>query len=400
MKKKNIYELDSHKQNTIYDSALNQINENYDLRYDEIAHEFEIKLKNEKEWHELNLNSLIINLSKSGITITTDKLIILLNSNMIEHYNPLVSYFNNLPKWDNVDYIKKLASYLQVIEPDEFEYHLKKWMVRAVKCALEPTYFNKNCFVIVHSGQSSGKSTWCRFLCPPKLSRYFAEDIASDKDSRILLTTSFIINLDELSVLAKKEINSLKAYFSKTTINERLPYDKRNTTLSRICSFIGSTNQSTFLSDETGNVRWLCFELLGQIDFKYSKEVDINKVWTQAFHLAYYDNQFNPELTVEDIEKNEMRNKMYAKLTTEQELIAKYYEKSNEMIDFVTASDVLIKLNTLNLKLNQINIGKAFSGFGFQRIKHSSRQVYGYLAKCKFADSPWEIELKIQKQVT
>ena len=208
----------------------------------------------------------------------------------------------------------------------------------------------------MHSGQSSGKSTWCRFLCPPKLSRYFAEDIASDKDSRILLTTSFIINLDELSVLARKEINSLKAYFSKTTINERLPYDKRNTTLSRICSFVGSTNQSTFLSDETGNVRWLCFELLGQIDFNYSKEVDINRVWTQAFHLAYYD--------------------------------------------IVTASDVLIKLNTLNLKLNQINIGKAFSGFGFQRIKHSSRQVYGYLAKCKFADSPWEIELKIQKQVT
>lgn len=397
MKKKNIYELDSHKQNTIYDSAYNQINENYDLRYDEIAHEFEIKLKNEKEWHELNLNSLIINLSKSGITITTDKLIILLNSNMIEHYNPLVSYFNNLPKWDNEDYIKKLASYLPVIEPEEFEYHLKKWMVRAVKCALEPSYFNKNCLVIVHKGQSSGKSTWCRFLCPPKLSKYFAEDIASDKDSRILLTTSFIINLDELSVLARKEINSLKAYFSKTSINERLPYDKRNTTLSRTCSFIGSTNQSTFLSDETGNVRWLCFELLGQIDFNYSKEVDINKVWTQAFHLAYYDDKFNPELTVEDIEKNEMRNKMYAKLTTEQELIAKYYEKSNEMIDFVTASDVLIKLNSLNLKLNHINIGKAFSGFGFQRIKHNSRQVYGYLAKCKFADSPWEIELKNQK---
>ena len=207
------------------------------------------------------------------------------------------------------DHIRTLASYLPAKEPEQFLYHFRKWLVRTVKGALDENYFNKQCLVLVHSEQNSGKSTWCRFLCPPALSKYFAEDMTTDKDARIQLTRNFIINLDELSVLARKEINALKAYFSKTMINERLPYDRKNSNLRRTCSFIGSTNRATFLNDETGSVRWLCFELNGKIDFAYSGEVDINKVWAQAYYLAYVDEQFNPELTLEDIVANEERNK-------------------------------------------------------------------------------------------
>ena len=96
--------------------------------------------------------------------------------------------------------------------------------------------------------------------------------------------------------------------------------------------------------------------------------------------------------------ENEERNKKYTKLTTEQELIAKYYEKSNDIKDFVTASDVLVSLSCLNLRLNQINLGRALSGFNFQKVKHPKRQVYGYLAKPHFEDTPWEIELSKNKK--
>ena len=155
---------------------------------------------------------------------------------------------------------------------------------------------------------------------------------------------------------------------------------------------------SSFLNDETGSVRWLCFELMDKIDFAYSKEIEIKNVWAQAYHLAYHDPNFNPELTLKDIMENEERNKKYTKLTTEQELIAKYYEKSNDIKDFVTASDVLVSLSCLNLRLNQINLGRALSGFNFQKVKHPKRQVYGYLAKPHFEDTPWEIELSKNKK--
>ncbi|MFK7811874.1 MAG: VapE domain-containing protein [Maribacter sp.] len=388
-----LYIVKDSKRKTIYDDVIEYVFAKYDINYNEISHDFEISVLDKQKWHDLNLNSLLIELAQVGIQISTRKLEILIRSELIPKYNPVEEYFESLEKWDGEDYIGKLASYVPTYDNKAFLYHFRKWLVRAIKCALEPSYFNKQALIISHKGQSSGKSTWCRFICPPELAKYMAEDISNDKDARIQLCRNFLYNLDELAVLSKKDVNALKSFFSKTFINERLPYDRKNTTLPRICSFLGSTNMSSFLNDETGSVRWLCFELMDKIDFAYSKEIEIRNVWTQAYHLAYNDPNFNPELSLKDIVENEERNKKYTKLTTEQELIAKYYEKSNDIEDFVTASDVLVALSSLNLRLNQINLGRALSGFNFQKVKHPKRQVYGYLAKSLFKDSPWEMEL-------
>lgn len=72
-----------------------------------------------------------------------------------------------------------------------------------------------------------------------------------------------------------KIINHLKPYFSKDSINERLPYDRKNFVIPRITSFIGSTNMSTFLQDETGSVRWLCF-VVKSINRNYKTEFNID----------------------------------------------------------------------------------------------------------------------------
>ena len=41
-------------------------------------------------------------------------------------------------------------------------------------------------------------------------------------------------------------------------------------------------NMTEFLSDPTGNVRWIHFEI-NRIEWNYSKEVDIDTVWAQAY---------------------------------------------------------------------------------------------------------------------
>lgn len=388
-----LYDVADPKKKTVYDYTMEYLETKYDITYNEISHDFQIAFKGSRQWQYLNLNSLIIELARAGVDIPTGKLEILIRSEWIPKHNPIREYFENLAKWDGEDHILKLASYVPTYEKEAFNYHFKKWLVRTIKCALEHNYFNKQAFVLSHQGQNSGKSTWCRFLCPPELAEYMAEDISNDKDARIQLCRNFLYNLDELAVLSKKDVNALKSFFSKTFINERLPYDRKNTTLTRICSFMGSTNMSSFLNDETGSVRWLCFELMGTIDFGYSKETDINGVWSQACHLAYSDPNFDPELSIRDIRENEERNRRYTKLTSEQETVAKYYEKSTDMEDFRTASDIMVAMGCLNLRLNHINIGRALAGFGFQKVKHPKRQLYGYLAKPLFTDTPWEMEL-------
>ena len=388
-----LYQVRDAKKKTVYDYTMEYLECKYDIAYNEISHDFQISVKGSRKRHCLNLNSLIIELAKAGVDIPTGKLETLFARNGYRGTIPSRGISTTFPNGTGTTISCSWHPTCRYTGKEVFDYHFRKWLVRTIKCALEPGYSNKQAFVLSHPGQNSGKTTWCRFLCPPELSEYMAEDISNDKDARIQLCRNFLYNLDELAVLSKKDVNALKAFFSKTFINERLPYDRKNTTLPRICSFVGSTNMSSFLNDETGSVRWLCFELKGKIDFAYSKEVDIDRVWSQAYHLAYSDPNFNPEPSIEDIRENEERNKKYTRLTTEEELVSKYYEKSDDIDDFVTASDVLVKLGCLNLRLNKINMGRALAGFGFQKVKHPKRQVYGYLARPLFTDTPWEIEL-------
>lgn len=377
--------------NTIFDKIIKYIDQKYRIRFNLISLDYEINLIGQSFWESLNLYSLLIELNKNSIEVNYNKLEILIKSNLIERYNPIKEYFLELPQWDQrKDYIKELASYVTTNDNTAFEYHFKKWLARAVVCAVEKEKINKHCLVLANGDQHSGKSTFIQNLIPKKLSSYIAEDIGIDKDSRIKMCKNLIINLEELSVIGKTEVNFLKSLISKVFINERLPYERRAENLPRICSFIGSTNMVDFLTDETGSVRWIIFDVVGRINFNYSKTVDIDKVWSQAYYLAYLDKNYEPELTPQDILDNELRNERYTALTIEQEMVLKYFDKSDEIDYFNTPTDILTKLFPLGLKLSREKIGKALSGYRFKRIKHPKKQVYGYLAKPKFDSNPFE----------
>jgi predicted P-loop ATPase len=369
---------------TIFHVVEDYLQTNYDLRFNKISIEIEISQKNKNEWFPCNENSLWLELQKKNIKIPINSLVSILKSNFIPEYNPIVNYFDNLPRWDEkTDFIKMFADYVE-LEKDEsreqFDYHFKKWSVRAVKCALIDGYFNKQAFVLTDDGigQNIGKSSWCRFLCPPTLSNYIAEDMSDDKDARILLCKNFLINLDELAALSRKEINQLKSYFSKTNINERLPYDKKNSILPRVASFIGSTNMSTFLQDETGSVRWLCF-VVKNINWQYRTEFNIDNLWSQAFALSN-DINFDETLTAQDIQQNELRNDKFQIVSPEKDLIQKHFTspKSSDEAEFLTPTEILHYINTYTsgIRLSNVGIGKALKAIGFKRDKHN--QVYGY----------------------
>lgn len=392
--KKNIQELYNTNtvSNTIFDKITKYINKKYRIRFNMISLDYEINLINQSLWESLNLYSLLIELNKNGIEVNYNKLEIFIKSNLLERYNPIREFFLELPKWDTkVDHVVNLASYVTTNDNNAFVYHFKKWLARAVICAMEKDKINKHCLVLANGDQHSGKSTYIQNLIPKKLSSYIAEDIGMDKDSRIKMCKNLIINLEELSVIGRTEVNFLKSLISKVFINERLPYERRAENLPRICSFIGSTNMVDFLTDETGSVRWIIFDVIGRIDFDYSKKVDIDKVWSQAYYLAYLDKQFEPELTQQDIIENELRNERYTSLTIEQEMVLKYFEKSDDLNCFNTPTDIMTKLLPLGLKLSREKIGKALSGYRFKRIKHPKKQVYGYLAQPKFHSSPFDL---------
>ncbi len=71
--------------------------------------------------------------------------------------------------------------------------------------------------------------------------------------------------------------------------------------------------------------------------------------------IAFSD--FESEMTFDEIQDNENRNRNYQILSTEQELIAKYFNASNEIKGtFVTSTDILMKLSVLGIKLSPVQL--------------------------------------------
>lgn len=115
-----LYKVKDAKKKTIYDYTIEYLEGKYDIMYNEISHDFQISFKQRAEWSYLNLNSLIIELAKAGIDISTGKLEILIRSELIPKYNPIKAYFQSLPKWNGEDHIQKLASYVSTYDDEAF----------------------------------------------------------------------------------------------------------------------------------------------------------------------------------------------------------------------------------------------------------------------------------------
>lgn len=353
----------------------------FEFRFNEVANKIEYRSRADKKakFEEVNENDIYRFLKIKKIDFSIANLKAMLGSSFVETYDPIKEYFEKLKEYDpnkENDYITALASYLPVSNEDVevLQRHLKKALVRMYACSVHGV-INKQAFVIAHDQQNSGKTTFLRWLCPPSLENYIAENIQTDKDSLIAMTTNFIINMDELATLSRMEINSLKSVMTKDVFKGRLPYAARETRLIRRANFVGSTNNIEFLNDHTGTVRWIVFELKDRINFDYKKDFDINRIWAQAKYL--YSQKFNFELTIEEIKENEERNRKHMITSIEEELINAYYLPSTAKIQdivkdnfFSTATEIkqYLAFAAPTEKTNINNIGKALKMLGYNKV--------------------------------
>ena len=358
----------------------------YDLQYNEVKHVVEGRKKGEGCFNEMKDNNLLIQLLSNGYRISQSTLKALLNSDFVPSFNPILKYFESLPPWDegNRDYITELANHVKAIDQQQFNHHFKKMMVRTVACAVDDHLYNKHAFILVGSAQHTGKSTFCRFLCPNALANYRVDTIPQDKDGMISLSENMFINLDELSSMNKFELNHLKSLFSIDSVRVRHPYGSRMQTDPRRASFIGSTNEQSFLTDTTGSVRWLCFEI-DSIEFNY-ESIGIDNVWSQAY--ALYKSGFRFQLTADELKENESRNEQYQAVTMEYEYVQQYFTPSNVMESntFMTTTEIrdhIIKQSERRADLKSLDkLGKALAKLGFERVPkrigESKEPVRGY----------------------
>ena len=387
----------SEDEQTAYNRMVAYLEREYVFQLDIVGNELEYRKKSVKKWQVLNENNLLHELRSKGYKVTDTLLMSLLGSDFVPHFDPFLTYFESLPAHDphTGSPIDRLASFVTLKDETDrelFNRTFRKMLVRVAAAAVGRIAFNKQCFVL-KSGQNDGKSTFIRWLCPPALDKYrvdWTRDEVANKDGRFALAQNFVINLDELASFGKANIEQTKALMSLDHVKDRLPYGKRPVRLLRRASFFGSTNKDEFLTDESGSVRWLVFEIAGIQHGNggpdgYGAHVDINAVWSEAWHLLT-TGKVEPQMTREEVAESERRNKAFQVPTPEMEMVMQYLAKTKKGEDgaeFLAVTDITNHLSGLgHLRLNKNAVGAALKHLGWEMKPHFNRakgfQIKGY----------------------
>lgn len=361
------------------------LNERYNFRYNIVKGYVEFSPIDKDDYIQLtdkHTNEFWRDLMKENVTTTRTYLDNLIDSGFSKDYHPFKTFFKNLPEWDGNDHIEQFISLIKVEKQYEnlWNKYFTRWIIGVIATALERG-LNHNC-IVLKGGQGIGKTTIINKLIPKELQEYYAttQITPQDKDSKLLLTDSFMINLDELESSTRNEVGHLKSLMTLEQVTARRPYGRRAEILKRRASFIASVNRTSFLSDLTGSRRFLVVEVK---DIDFQKEFDVYQLYAQALH--HFKNGMQFWFTKEEIPEINEANKQFEILRPEEELIVEYFEpydfddeisgkdlitqsNANPTIKLMTATDIL---NTLSKKssaqLNSRILGQILSNLNFKQ---------------------------------
>ena len=168
-------------------------------------------------------------------------------------FHPIKEYLeSNI--WDGIPRVETLfIDYLGAEDNYYTRQVTRKMLIAGVKRIYEPGC--KFDYMLVLIGpQGAGKSSLLA-----KLGRkWFSDSLRNfdNKEAGEHLQNAWIFELGELSALRKAEIEEVKAFLSKIEDRYRVAYDRVVSDFPRKCIFFGSTNNSEFLKDITGNRRF------------------------------------------------------------------------------------------------------------------------------------------------
>ena len=137
---------------------------------------------------------------------------------------------------------------------------------------------------ILAGPQGIGKSTLLRLLGL----RWYSDSLVTfeGKEAAEMVQGVWINELGELNGLSKSETNAVKQFLSRTEDIYREPYGRRTGSYPRRCVFFGTTNDTEFLRDRTGNRRFWPVDVGLQNPTKnvFTELIDeASQIWAEAF---------------------------------------------------------------------------------------------------------------------
>ena len=373
------------------------------LRFNEITSrvEYENPTDNTDAHRFMPVNDRIVNSLWSQMSTITrvniQDMYRVIESDYVPVFNPFKAYLNNLcqsvKSVGDRDYIQELAQTVRVKGGEQeqklWHLYLKKWLVGMVASWLSEDVVN-NVILVLIGEQGAYKTTWFNYLLPPPLKQYFYTKTNANrmsKDDILTLAQYALVCCEELDTMRPAELNQLKAAVTMPSIDERAAYAHYHEHRKHIASFCGTGNNTQFLSDPTGNRRWLPFEvesILSPREHPFHYE----GIYSQA--LALYESGFQYWFTKEEIQELNRHNKQFETPHLEHELVDLYFRRpiDSELGEFISVARALQMIsNGISQKLSAVNVGRAFSDLGFKRVRTNSSR--GFIVVCR---TPEEIK--------
>ncbi len=275
----------------------------------------------------------------------------------------------------------------------------KKWFVAMVASWMKDEVVNHTVLVLV-GRQGIYKTTWLDHLIPPALRPYSSKLPLSgqiSKDDRLRLCENGMLNIDELDAICGREMNIMKSLLTSTDVNERAAYGRLKERRVRLASFCASTNKREFLTDITGNRRWLPFEV-ESIQNPFYTTLPYEMMYAQAVYLV--QNDFNYWFDMDEIEVMEQHNEEFRAQENEEQLLPILFDVPAEgKGEFMTTAEISERLVTYGnikkpMKTRQLGMLMAKKGFQKKQVFLSGTNVRGWMVYNRQID-----EIKLAKKI-
>ena len=261
----------------------------------------------------------------------------------------------------------------------------KKWFVAMVASWMKDEVVNHQVLVLIGK-QGIYKTTWLEHLIPPHLRAYackLANSSDLNKDERLRIAEFGLISLDEIDSMNNRELNQLKSVITATDVNERAAYAYTKERRIRLASFCASGNRRDFLTDITGNRRWLPFEV-ESIQNPFHTILPYEQMYAQAWALAQ-DPFFSYWFDLDEIEVLEQHNKHFRDESNEEQLLPILFdvpaEGRGEFMTTAQISERLVTYGNIKKPMALSRLGMVLGTAGYRAVtrKAGSGRARGWI---------------------
>ena len=367
----------------------------YSIRYNQITHNFEFfgfdKSESAEHLAENVPTILQDQLKKIYTHVSKQNVIDYITRYATRHkYNPVLNAIKAV-KWDGKDRVGQIYDIFRIPTDTEEGIYSRififKWLKQCV-CGLFNDIenpFSLDIILVFQGKQGIGKTRFFEMLALN--SKFFGEGICldpRDKDSIIQATSKWISELGELGSTMKKDMDSVKAFLTKSTDEYRTPYGKASLHYPRMTSFVGTVNDEQFLIDQTGNRRFVTIPLPLDLIIDYNTQIkpfDALQLWSQIYNIVKDEDKASCfRLDEEEKRYLDKRNSAFVKpMKSECEVLDILEEQQTPQQGYICTFKEMTVLQFIqqhNLKYDANVVGRVLKKYGYEsKLKKEKGKV-------------------------